>query len=234
MNAVVMENLAIVARRLNGLELNDLVFVGGATIGLLLTDEAAPKVRSTLDVDVVTPTATRSAYYELEAKLRAAGFVQAVGEGIPICRWLIEGVPVDIMPVDEALLGFSNRWYRPLVEHALPVELPTGETIRVASAPYIVATKLEAFNGRGRGDYRVSHDLEDIIILLDGRSELGAEIASAANDVHTFIAQSFEALLRSPEFVDAIPGYLDPDEASQAREPLIRERMERIRDSQRA
>jgi len=227
-----MENLAIVARRLNDLGLNDVVFVGGATIGLLLTDEAAPKVRSTLDVDVVTPTATRSAYYALEAKLRAAGFEQPFGEGIPICRWLIEGVPVDIMPVDEALLGFSNRWYRPLVEHALPMELPTGETIRVASAPYIVATKLEAFNGRGRGDHRMSHDLEDIIVLLDGRPELGAEIASAPNDAREFIAQTFGALLRNPEFVDAIPGYLDPDEASQAREPLIRERMERIRDSQ--
>lgn len=231
MNPAIMENLTIVARRLNGLGLNDLVFVGGATIGLLLTDEAAPSVRPTLDIDVVTSTGTRSSYYELEARLRAEGFVQPVGEGIPICRWLIDGVPVDVMPTDEALLGFSNRWYKPLVEHAFLMELPEGEAIRVASAPYVVATKLEAFYGRGRGDYRVSHDLEDIIILLDGRSELGAEIASAANDVRTYIAEAFGAFLRNPEFVDSIQGYLDPDEASQAREPIIRERMERIRDS---
>ncbi len=228
MNAAILENLTIVARRLHDLGLNDLVFVGGATIGLLLTDEAAPMVRPTLDVDLVTSAATRSAYYELEAKLRAGGFVQLVGEGIPICRWLIEGVPVDVMPIDETLLGFSNRWYKSLVDHALPMDLPGGETIRVASAPYLVATKLEAFKNRGRGDYRVSHDLEDIIILLDGRSELDAEIASAAHDVRTFIAESFGVLLQSSEFVDSIPGYLDADEASQAREPLIRARMERI------
>lgn len=230
MNTAIMENLAVVARRLNDLGLHELVFVGGATIGLLLTDEVAPRVRPTFDVDVVTSAATRSAYYELEATLRAEGFVQPIGEGVPVCRWLIGGVPVDVMPIDEAILGFSNRWYGSLVEHAVYIQLPNGVTIRVASAPYVVATKLEAFDGRGCGDYRVSHDLEDIIILLDGRSELSSEIAAAPNDVRTYIAETFGALLSNSEFVDSIPGYLDSDVASQGREPLIRKRIAQIRD----
>lgn len=230
MSFKVMQNLTTVARRLKSLGLDDVVYVGGAIIGLLLTDEAAPGVRPTLDVDVVTPVASRSAYHEIEARLRAEGFVQPIGEGIPICRWNIDGVPVDIMPIDEAILGFSNRWYGSLVRHAVPLTLPNGETIRVASATYALATKLEAFYGRGGSDYRVSHDLEDILILLDGRRELAAEIASAAEDVRTYIAEKFGSLLETAEFVDSIPGYLDPDDASQAREPLIRERMKSIKE----
>lgn len=230
MNAENLENLTAVASRLNTIGLNDVVYVGGAIIGLLLTDEAAPSIRPTLDVDVVTPVATRSAYNAIEAKLRAAGFRQSMDEEAPICRWILDGIPVDLMPLDEAILGFSNRWYAQLIEHAVHVGLPDGTPIRAASAPFMIATKLEAFYGRGAGDYRVSHDLEDIIILLDGRAGLHTEIRQAPKEVRIYIAETFRNLLNTPEFVDSIPGYLDPDDASQARAPLIRQRMEQIRD----
>src|SRR5690625_4259712 len=110
------------------------------------------------------------------------------------------------------------------------MQLPDGTPIRVASAPIIIATKLEAFYGRGGGDYRVSHDLEDIIILLDGHAGLHTEVQQAPKEVRIYIAETFRNLLDTPEFVDSIPGYLDPDDASQARAPLIRQRMEQIGD----
>lgn len=228
-----LRNIALVARRLNELGIRDEVYVGGATIGLLVTDEATSPVRPTIDVDVLTPTTTRAAYHAIEATLRNAGYEQPIGEGVPICRWMIDGVQVDIMPLDESILGFSNRWYSQLVEHAELRELPDGETIRVASAPYLMATKLEAFRGRGQGDYQVSHDLEDVIILLDGRPELPTEIFYAPDDVRTYIAEEVARLLNNRDFLYAIQGYLDPDEASQAREPMIRERLEKIRDLRR-
>lgn len=230
MSSEMLKNIALVAHRLHDLGIRDAVYVGGATIGLLVTDEAASPVRPTVDVDVVTPTRTRSAYHAIEATLRKAGYEQPIGEGIPICRWIIDGVQVDVMPLDEAILGFSNRWYSQLVKHAELRELPDGTTIRVASAPYVMATKLEAFKGRGRGDYQVSHDLEDIIILVDGRPELATEIFDAPIEVRAFIGEEVARLLSNTEFMYAIQGYLDPDEASQARESIVRERLEKIRD----
>jgi len=42
--------------------------------------------------------------------------------------------------------------------------------IRVVTAPYFFATKIEAFKDRRRRDFWASHDLEDLIFLIDGRS----------------------------------------------------------------
>lgn len=67
------------------------------------------------------------------------------------------------MPLDEKILGFSNRWYRAAMDAAVTRELPGGLSVRVVTAPYFLATKIEAFHGRGTGDFAVSHDLEDLI-----------------------------------------------------------------------
>lgn len=56
---------------------------------------------------------------------------------------------LDLMPVEPEVLGFSNRWYPYAVETAEPTDLGTGITIRLVSAVGFVATKLEAFAGRG-------------------------------------------------------------------------------------
>jgi len=56
--------------------------------------------------------------------------------------------------------------------------------------PYsrIVATKLEAFHGRGSSDVTASHDLEDILTVVDDRPELVSEIGAAEPEVRAFIA----------------------------------------------
>jgi len=227
LSASSQDNLSQVARSLSELGVTDIVFVGGATIGLYLTDPAAPEPRFTFDVDVVTPVSSRPAYHDLEAKLRDAGHTPDPNG--PICRWLIRGVTVDLMPPDEEILGFSNRWYAGLVENAEALTLPDGTLIRHASAPYLIATKLEAFYGRGGGDYRFSHDLEDILIVLDGREELGGELRDAPDKVSDFIAKSFTSLLEDDDFRTAIPEHLPPDAASQARASIILERMSEIK-----
>jgi hypothetical protein len=99
---------------------------------------------------------------------------------------------------------------------------------RVITAVYFLATKLEAFRGRGQNDYSASHDLEDVIAVVDGRSELLREVAEAHDDVRTYIASEVRALLGTRTFIDALPGFLLPDSASQARLPLLVERLERV------
>lgn len=107
--AEVPENVVRVAKALARLGLGDAVFVGGATIPILLSDDGAVPPRVTHDVDVVVDPRNRLEYYRLEGRLREAGFVQPAGG--PICRWTIDGVPVDLVPVEIAILGFTNRWY---------------------------------------------------------------------------------------------------------------------------
>lgn len=93
---------------------------------------------------------------------------------------------------------------------------------------YFVATKLEAFHGRGADDLILSHDLEHIVALIDGRAEIVAEIANATADVRAYIVAEIRCLVSDTDFREAIPGFLLPDSASQSRRSLLVERLNAI------
>lgn len=200
--------------------LPEVAFVGGATVALWLSDAAAAGARPTNDVDVVVELTSRTALHEFDGRLRAVGFREDQESGV-LCRWnhgpADDALVVDVMPTDASLLGFANRWQALALPHAEAVVLPSGQAIRAVSPPYLVATKLEAFRGRGAGDYLGSHDLEDIITLVDGRAELATETRGSPADLRRFVADEITALLANRRFQDALPGYLRPDLASQQR-----------------
>lgn len=230
MNRVVEVNLAMirhVAARLGHLR-DRVVFLGGAATALLITDSAAPDVRATIDVDVIVEIASRGDYYRLADSLRSAGFIEDVSEGAPVCRWLIDGIALDVMPTDEEILGFSNRWYRDAMQHAAVQLISDDMAIRLVTAPYFLATKLDAFHNRGADDYFASHDMEDIITLVDGRPEVIEEVSAAPTDVKEFLADEFERFLGNRAFLDALPGHLMPDSASQQRIPILLKRIEAV------
>jgi predicted nucleotidyltransferase len=222
-----LEMVLHVARRFGSL-LEKVVFLGGSATGLLITDPAAPDVRMTQDVDVIVEAATWIEYHRLEQKLLHKGFVQDTSEGAPVCRWRVDGVIVDVMPVSEEILGFSNRWYGPALQNSVMREMAPGLTIRLVTAPYFLATKIEAFHGRGNGDYLASHDLEDMITLIDGRKELLSEIMTAPVDLRRFLADTFSNFLTNQDFVECLSGHLLPDKASQGRLTLLIQRMNGI------
>jgi len=211
--------LELVARHLGEALRQQLVFVGGAVAGLLITDPAQPAIRPTEDVDLVAHVLARIDYYELERALRERGFAQDMRPDAPICRWMIERVTVDVMPTLDEVLGFSNRWYAMAVETAQGVTLPSGAEILVITAPAFVATKLEAFAGRGGGDYLFSHDLGDIISVVDGRDGLWAEAQQTPKELRAYLAERFSQLMATRAFRDSLPGHLPSDGASQARLP---------------
>ena len=200
--------------------LPEIAFVGGCTTGLLITDPAASGVRATDDVDVIVEVASFAEYFRFGQRLRKLGFSEDSSEGAPICRWLIDLMKLDVMPTDETILGFSNRWYKPAIEAAAVVELDELE-LRVVTTPYFVATKLEAFRGRGKGDYYASSDLEDIIAVMDGRPTLVEEVAASGTNLRRYIGREAVKLLENSEFLNALPGHLAGDEISQARIPMI-------------
>ncbi len=135
---------------------------------------------------------------------------------------------LDVMPTDEDVLGFGNRWYDMAVRTAETVQLPSGQSIRLIAPPVFLATKLEAFHGRGGGDFLASHDLEDIAVVIDGRPELVNEVAICETVLRKYLADEIGSLLGNAAFLEALSGHLPADETSQARLPIIRERLRLI------
>jgi predicted nucleotidyltransferase len=223
-----LERLCLVARRLGPMR-EQVVFLGGATTALLVTDPAAPAPRPTKDVDVIIEVGSRVEYSTtLREKLLDLGFREDTDEDAPVCRWVIDHVKVDIMPTEGNVLGFSNRWYGPAMRDAARHELPDGTSIRVISAPHFVAAKIDAFRNRGDGDHLASHDLEDLAFVVDGRAETVDEVQSAADDLREYLGRYLGELLDTPAFVDALPGHLPGDPASQRRIPSLREKLQHM------
>ncbi|MEP7243693.1 MAG: hypothetical protein ABI885_08400 [Gammaproteobacteria bacterium] len=123
------------------------------------------------------------------------------------------------------VLGFGNRWYDAAVRTAESVRLPSGRSIRLIAPPVFLATKLEAFHGRGGGDFLASHDLEDVTVVIDGRPELVDEVATCEVALRSYLADEIGSLLGNAAYLDALSGHLPGDEISQARLPIIRERL---------
>lgn len=182
------------------------VFVGGCATGLLISQPLVADARATEDVDAIVEVTSLVAYHALADQLIARGFKQTMADNTPPFRWFWNRMQLDLVPLDEKVLGFANRWYRPGYAAAQSATLPTGLTLRHLSAPYFAATKLEAFNDRGNGDILLSHDLEDIITVVDGREELLAELAAAPGEVRRFVADQFQAVLNHTDFSNTLPG----------------------------
>lgn len=205
-----------------------LVFVGGAVTGVLITDPAMPEIRPTEDVDVVCSVVGRADYHQLGMQLRERGFREDQRPGAPLCRWVIEELALDVMPTDAQILGFANRWYPLAMESAESHALPSGRTIRLVTAAVFLATKLEAHHGRGPSDLRFSHDLEDLMAVIDGRASLLEECRQSPPELRSYLAQQFTALLARAEFIEALPCFLPADPASQQRLPEVERTMRSI------
>lgn len=132
------------------------------------------------------------------------------------------------MPASAGILGFSNRWYPTVLADRRRHELPGGPSLWLVSAPCFLATKLEAFHDRGQGDLRASHDLEDLLAVVDGRPSIEAEVAAAGEPLRAYLATELAALLDQRDFIDALSGHLPGDPVSQARVPRLRARLERL------
>lgn len=224
-----IEMMVQVARGLGDLR-PEVVFVGGAVVELLVTDPAAPRPRFTDDVDVVVEITTRAEWSRLGERLRSRGFREDRREGAPICRWMLGDVTVDVMPEMESILGFTNRWYAMAREESDERELPGRVPVRVVRAPLFLATKVEAFVSRGGGDFAASQDIEDIVAVVDGHPELVDETRGSPLEIRRFLAGTAERWLSDSGFLEALPGHLPGDAASQARVPIVLGRLREIVD----
>lgn len=219
-----LEQLRLAAQELQPL-LGRLVFLGGCTTGLYITDVASADVRPTKDVDVIVEVGSRTEYHAIESELRDLGFSQPMTEDCPICRWHKDSLVVDVMPTEPEILGFSNRWYPDAIRTAESVNLGKAFEIQVVAGTMFVATKIEAFEGRGKGDFYQSPDMEDLLAVIDGRETLAAEIRDAKPNVREFVAERISAYLQNMDFINALPGLVPDFHASPARADIVMERL---------
>ena len=106
--------------------LGELVFVGGCVTGLLTTDEGAAAPRPTLDVDAIAEIASYAEYAKFGERLRGLGFREDSSEGAPLCRWVYQHTILDVMPLEEKILGFSNRWYKAAMKSSTTKRISPG------------------------------------------------------------------------------------------------------------
>ena len=201
--------------------LNEIVLVGGCTVGLLITDPVQMNIRATDDVDVATEIMTLPNYYVFGDKLRALGFSE---DKEITCRWRKDELQLDVMPMNENVLGFTNSWYPQAFKTALSIALPNGGNIRHINAPTFIATKIEAFLNRSQGDF-LHHDMEDIITVVNGRIELADEVHASDQELRNYVQEELETFLGMPAFSDMIPGHLRPNEN---RTEIVMDRLRKI------
>ncbi len=71
--------------------------------------------------------------------------------------------------------------------------------------------------------------MEDILAVLDGRPEIADEVTNSKDErLRKYLKKRFAALLTEQRFLEAMPGHLPGDAASQERVPLIIARIETI------
>ncbi len=223
--------LVRVATALDELLLAEVAFVGGCTTGLWVTDDfSRQSIRYTDDVDLIVSVVGKSGWYKLRDRLIEAGFSEHPGDSLS-CRMRLGELKVDFMPDDESVLGFTNRWYEAALQSAVHWELKDGVFARVVSPVYLVATKLEAYKGRGGNDLLRSRDIEDILTLIDGRPEFLDEVVVAPKAVIAYLSVELNIIQEHRDFAYAVQSAAGAD---QGREQLIKSRLQKICSLKRA
>lgn len=206
-----LDMIRIVADGMGALR-SKMVFIGGASTCLLIDDPAADHIRPTIDVDCAIETTSRADFSRIEIELCRLGFSHVMEPGAPICRWRYKGILVDVMPDHHEILGFASIWYKEGVANAQFVDIPNGPLVRCFTPAYFIASKIEAFKARGT-DFRTSHDIEDIVFVLDGRLNL-ADIKFASQHAIEYLQEHFAEFLAQQEFHEAVHGHLLPGHGS--------------------
>jgi predicted nucleotidyltransferase len=207
-----LQNISRIKAVYNALEelAAEVVFVGGATVSLY-ADSPSGESRPTDDVDILIELLHYNGYAEVEEKLRQKGFENDFTSGV-ICRFIINGVMVDVMPTSEKVLGFSNRWYNDAFANAIEINIDKEYSIHIFTAVYFIAAKLEAYKSRGNNDGRTSSDFEDIVFILNYRHAIWNELEQAPQNVQQYLKDSFKTLLDDIYLYEWISAHLDYSE----------------------
>lgn len=214
-------NLKVVEEVANALQdLNDhVVFVGGAVVSIYADDIGADDARPTKDVDISVQISSYGQMDQLREQLSPKGIYPAVNESV-IYRYQLNDILIDFIPTEQTSLGPSNSWLKSGYPHQVKYNLYKKE-INVLPVSYYLASKWEAFDGRGSGDKRTSHDFEDIIYVLDNNLNIVDSILSSDENVRKFIARRCKEILEDPYKEEVISCHINPFTADERTKFLI-------------
>ncbi|MCC5846017.1 MAG: hypothetical protein JJU05_17350 [Verrucomicrobia bacterium] len=201
------------------------MFTGGAVVPLFLDQPELVMIRPTKDVDVVIQAASILAYQEIESHLQLAGWRHDTSRNAPRCRWIHQNVLVDILSSSPVPGEFSSPWFDLGIQKAwsFPAD---GQNVPVVPATVFLASKLDAFWDRGHRDPWASHDLEDVITVVDGRESLVDEVKNEDTSLRSALAQSFTRLHAAFDLNHLLPGFLPSDPGSQQRLPKLTRKLQ--------
>lgn len=202
LNRGVIKKVALALGELN----EQVIYVGGATVGLYINDPAADDVRPTKDVDISLSIATIGALEEIREALNKKGFMQSADDNV-ICRFRYDDVKVDVMNTKAISWAPANPWFAPGFSLKETFEIEE-QIIWILPLPYFLATKFAAYNDRGKNEPRTSHDFEDIVFVIDNRTDIVAQIVTAPQDVKLYLKGEFEEMLKDKVKQEAILGNL--------------------------
>ncbi|PCI07300.1 MAG: hypothetical protein COB73_08525 [Flavobacteriaceae bacterium] len=219
-------NLAAVAEVAEALKTynNKMVFVGGAVVSLYTDDAAAGEIRPTGDVDMTLNVINLSDWATIQEDLGQLGF-HPDPFGHAICSYKYKDIPVDIMASEDGPLGPANRWYKIGFNDLWKVKAKTQE-ISILKAPCYLATKFEAFSSRGK-DYRTSHDMEDIIYILDNRIDIVSEIENSPKEIKGFIQSELKKMVDQSLINEVLEAHIHPLVIDQ-RHPIVMSKITQI------
>lgn len=201
-----IERIKIVHRCLGDLQ-NQIVYVGGATISLY-ADREPYEVRETDDIDVIVEIANYPEQTRFDELLLSKGFTNDIESKVR-CRYKVNGITVDVIPTEDISMGFKNYWYPEGFKNAINHKIDEQTNIKILTAPYFIATKLEAFNDRGRTEGRTSQDFEDIVYVFENRSVIWDEMRNAKENLRKYLVKEFTGLLSIPNIREWIECHAD-------------------------
>ncbi len=95
-------------------------------------------------------------------------------------------------------------------------------------SPYLIATKVEAFKGRGNSDFRLSADVEDIVTLFDGVSDIVDQLVVAPKDVKTYLLKELSTWIVNDEFIEGIGSHISDRVNLEGRKNIILNRIKKL------
>lgn len=181
----------------------------GRVISLYTDDPAAEEIRPTADIDMTINLVNYAEWTKMQERLAELGFYPDL-EGHAICSYKYKDIAIDIMPAEDSNIGVANKWYKPGFNYLQQTQLEDGISINILPSPYFLATKLEAFKGRGKNDFYGSHDYEDIIYLLDNRTTIVEEIQVAEQNVRQYIKEELTKIKGHPHAEEILAMHIHP------------------------
>ena len=221
-----IDRIEIISNALKDLN-DEVIFIGGSCIQFYVENPEIINFRPTVDIDFTIKVYTYPDFNKFNKDLSSLGFVNDTSKDAPIIRWKFKDIKVDIIPDKASIVGFRDiEWFKEGRGHSFKYELPSGRKINLLSLPYFFATKFEASDDRGNKDYLVDHDLEDIMIILDGRKDF-LELLEAPDKVKAYLSGKFNSLISDKNFINSLSYMIDFDETAVERAKIVLEKIEK-------